>query len=66
MIDEADGDLDLAVAAYHVGISAAEAGQGAEYAANVVRKRRRFIRNMSAPPAWTYLFTVMFGRSVDR
>ncbi len=61
MLAEADGDVDVAISAYHTGISAAASERGREYAANVRRKRRRFIRNTDAPPAWTFLFTHMLS-----
>jgi hypothetical protein len=56
MIHEAGGDLDMAIAAYHAGIGDATSDSGQTYAANVRRKRQRFIRNVAAPPAWTFLF----------
>jgi hypothetical protein len=62
MLEEADGDLDLAIRAYRMGIAAARMGDGAKYGANVVRKRRRFIRNTGAPPSWTFVFGAMTGR----
>lgn len=55
MIDEARGDLDLAVRAYRKGIGAARRGEAADYAENVVRKKDRFVRNRGAPPAWDAL-----------
>jgi hypothetical protein len=56
MLDEADGDVDLAIAAYHVGITAAKEGRGAKYGASVKRKRRRYIRDDGAPPSWDFVF----------
>jgi hypothetical protein len=57
MLDEADGDVELAIAAYHVGIAAARDGNGGDYVANVTLKRRRYIRDDGAPPAWRFVFT---------
>ena len=57
VLAEADGDVDVAISAYHTGIAASTSERGLKYAANVRRKRRRFIRNTDAPPAWTFLFT---------
>jgi hypothetical protein len=52
-LDEADGNLTLAIRAYHVGISRARRGAGRAYAAGVIRRRRRYIRLDGAPPAWS-------------
>jgi hypothetical protein len=52
----ADGDLDLAIAAYYRGLNAARRGEGQEYAANVHRLRRRYITGGDPPsPAWAFL-----------
>lgn len=63
MIHEADGDLETAMRAYNVGTTAAKRGLGADYAANAVQKRRRFIRNGGAPPSWRELFAMTASRA---
>ena len=56
MLDEAGGDFDVAVRAYHRGIRNAHDDLGALYLHTVQSRLTRFIRNRDAPPAWDYLW----------
>lgn len=54
-LDEAGGDLALAIRAYNVGIGRATRGQGQEYLAGVERRRRRYFEGPSDSPTWSAL-----------
>lgn len=55
MIDEAEGDLELAVRAYNWGLGRAQRGAGEEYLAGVERRRRRYFEGPSNSPTWSTL-----------
>lgn len=56
LLDEARGDLETAVRAYHRGTGAAYDRRGDVYIDTVRQRLTRYIRNREAPAAWDYVW----------
>ena len=56
MLEESNGDLNMAVRAYNRGSGDAGDRLGSEYLATVQRRLTRYIRNVDAPASWDYIW----------
>ncbi len=57
-LGRANGDVYLAIRAYHRGIDQAFDERGDAYLEQVLAKRRRYVRAVQAPPAWAHLVRI--------
>jgi len=55
----AEGDVDLAIRAYHRGIDDAMDEKGDAYLARVLRLRRQYVREQTASASWRFLAGVI-------
>lgn len=60
-LGRADGNIDLAIRAYHRGMDAASEGEGQEYAEGVRRRRAKYILRQGAPESWQFLAREIAG-----
>jgi hypothetical protein len=56
MLDEVEGDLDLAIQAYHTGSPGALNGEGLDYLTSIKRYRRFLRTPTDAAPTWKFLW----------
>lgn len=54
-LHRAEGDVELAIRAYHRGLTNASDEKGDAYLLNVRHKRERYVLNHEAPPTWQFL-----------
>jgi hypothetical protein len=59
----ADGDIELAIRAYHRGMDNAMDEKGDRYLAGVLDRRTRYILNTNAPASWQYLVAEVLERA---
>jgi hypothetical protein len=57
LLSRLDGDLPVAIGAYHRGERNARDDKGTQYLADVERRRAFFLDRASGPPAWRYLWS---------
>jgi hypothetical protein len=62
----AEGDVDLAIRAYHRGLDAALDDQGTAYHTRVARLRERYIRTQRASDSWRFLARAITARATVR
>lgn len=54
-LHRADGDVELAIRAYHRGLDNAMDEKGDEYLARVLRLRERYVRTQGPSPTWRFV-----------
>jgi hypothetical protein len=64
MIEEQRGNLDASIRAYHQGSRQVDSAAAEAYLANVLQKRRRFMRQQIGTPSWQLLMKLSHDQDV--
>jgi hypothetical protein len=65
-LGRAEGDVELAIRAYHRGLDAAMDERGTAYLANVLRLRERYVRTQRTSESWRFLVGLISSKAPRR